>query len=192
MHVVLNEWRFIPRRLLRNPGFTAAVVVTLALGVGAATTVFSVVYGMLWRPLNVANAGRFVQIVQTIRVNNAPTHAGLSLAQMAEWRASAKAVSQIGRYSQSPATLTEAGPAVRLNGIRMSPGLLSALAGTPRAGRFFTDDDAVSTEPVVVLSARAWARYFGGAPDIVDRRIMLDAVAHRVIGVTPAGFETGM
>ncbi len=190
--LVVDDLRFTVRQLRRNPGFTAAVVLTLALGVAAATTVFSVVYGMLWRPLNVANADRFVQIVQTIRINGQPAHAGLSAAQTIEWNAHATTVSQIGRYSSSPATLTEAGPAVRLNGIRMSPGLFAALAGTPRTGRFFTDDDARSTEPLVVLSARAWSRYFGGAPDIVDRHIMLDATPHRVIGVTAPGFEAGL
>jgi len=147
---------------------------------------------MLWRPLNVAHSDRFVQIVQTIRINGEPTHAGLSAVQAIEWNAHATTVTQIGRYTSSPATLTEAGPAVRLNGIRMSPGLFSALAGTPRAGRFFTDDEATSTEPVVVLSARAWSRYFHSAPDVIDRHIVLDAVPHRVIGVTAPGFETGI
>ena len=187
-----GELRFTLRQLRRNPGFTVAVVLTLALGIGAATTVFSVVYGMLWRPLAVANADRFVQIVQTIRINGAPAHAGLSAVQTIEWGRNATTVSQIGRYSPSAATLTETGPAIRLNGIRMSPGLFGALAGTPRAGRFFTDDDAVSTEPVVVLSARAWTRYFGGSPDIIDRHILLDAIPHRVIGITATGFETGI
>lgn len=190
--LLVDDLRFTMRQLRRNPGFTTAVVLTLGLGIGAATTVLSVVYGMLWRPLSVANADRFVQIVQTIRSNGETAHAGLSAAQTIEWAAHATTVSQIGRYSSAPATLTEVGPAVRLNGIRISPGLFSALAGAPRAGRFFTDDDALSTEPVVVLSARAWSRYFGGAPDIVDRRVMLDAVVHRVIGVTAPGFETGI
>ncbi len=187
-----NDVRLALRQLRRNPAFAAAVVLTLALGMGAATTVFTVVYGMVWRPLTVAIADRFVQVVQTISSNGAPLRAGLSAAQTIEWSAHATTVSQIGRYVQSPVTLTEAGPVVRLNGIRISPGLLRALAGRPQAGRLLTDADAVSTEPVVVLSARAWTRYFGGGPDIINRHILLDAVAHRVVGVTATGFETGI
>jgi putative ABC transport system permease protein len=187
-----RDLRFAARGLRRSPGFTAAAVVTLALGIGATTAVFSVVYGIVFRPLPFPNADRLVRIVQVLpeRPGQAPSHReGLTPDQIIEWRATSRTLAEIGRISPRAAALTGSGAPVRLNGADVSVSLFRALGVPPALGRIFVDDDEQpGHEDVVILSDALWRARFGGADAIIGQRISLNERPFRVVGVMPEGF----
>src|SRR5688572_21504669 len=136
----LRDFRYAARGLGRAPGFAAAAVLTLALGIGATTTVFSVVYGVLFRPLPFPNAERLVQVVQLLASrsapNEAPSRAGLAVDQFIELQERSQTLI-VGRYIPVPGTLTGIATPVRLNGARVSASLLANLGIAPLIGRTF-------------------------------------------------------
>jgi len=192
MEFVTRDLRLAARGLRRNPGFTAVAVVTLALGIGATTTVFSAVYGVLLRPLPFPNAERLVQIVQTLEPEDegGERHrAGLTPDQFANLQDHAATLESVGVFAPASRTLTGVAITVRLSGATASTGLLGGLGVPLVLGRAFQDEDAApGADPVVVLAERTWRRYFGGDERIIDRRIVLDEVPTRVVGVMPAHF----
>jgi predicted permease len=190
MESLLRDVRLAARSLGRNPGFTAVAVLTLALGIGATTTVFAVVYGVLMRPLPFPNAGRLVQIVQHLESKGEPEvhRAGLTFDQLANLQQHGTTLEATGILNASWRTLTGLQEPVRLSGASVSLGLLEGLGVSPIAGRLFLSGDvAAGAEPVVVLSHRTWRAYLGGG-DVLERRIVLDGVPTRVVGVMPDGF----
>lgn len=193
MESVLRDLRIAARGLRRNLGFTAVAITTLALGIGATTTVFSVVYGVLLRPLPFPNADRLVQIVQTLETDSPDEEghrAGLSTDQFANLQDYATTLESVGvLLGHASRTLTGIATPVRLNGAQVTAGLLTGLGVQPLVGRLFQHEDAeAGADPVVVLSEGTWRRYFGGDPGIINRRITLGDVRTRVIGVMPAVF----
>jgi putative ABC transport system permease protein len=192
IEALVRDVRFAARGLLRSPGFTIATVLTLALGIGATTSVFSVVYGVLFRPLPFPNADRLVQIVQLLpqRAGQAERHrAGLSPGQIAEWRATSRTLSAIGSYGARSAALTGVPAPVRLNGAAVSVPLFRALGVGPFAGRLFVEEDEQpGNEHVVILSHATWAHRFGSSFDVLEKPITLNGRAYRVIGVMPEVF----
>lgn len=189
---ILRDVRFAARGLRRNPGFTAAAVLTLALGIGATTAVFSVVYGIVFKPLPFPSADRFVRVVQLLpeRPGRPATfRAGLTPDQITEWRATSRTLAEIGYASPRPAALTGAGTPVRLYGADVSVSLFRALGVPPLRGRIFVDDDAQpGNEHVVVLSHDTWRTRFGASEDIVGQSISMNERPYRVIGVMPEAF----
>jgi putative ABC transport system permease protein len=187
-----RDLRFAARGLRRSPGFTAAAVLTLALGIGATTAVFSVVYGIVFRPLPFPNADRLVRVVQVLpeRPGGPPSfRAGISPSQITEWRATSRTLAEIGFGSPRPAVLTGAGDPVRLTGAHISVSLFRALGVPPHRGRIFLDDDEQPGQaPVVILSHRTWRTRFGASEEILGRTIALNEQAIRVVGVMPEGF----
>jgi predicted permease len=186
-----RDVRFALRGLRRTPGFTAAAVLTLALGIGATTAVFSVVYGVIFRPLPFPAADRLVQVVQVAPgpPGSEPVRAGLSPDQVAEWRATSRTLAQIGYYSQTAGTLTGVPVPARLNGAGISVPLFRALGVAPFAGRLFVDEDeAAGNEHVIVLAYDTWVNYFGASLDVLETPIALSGVAKRVVGIMPPGF----
>ena len=180
-----RDVRFALRGLRRTPGFTAAAVLTLALGIGATTAVFSVVYGVIFRPLPFPAADRLVQVVQVAPgpPGSEPVRAGLSPDQVAEWRATSRTLAQIGYYSQTAGTLTGVPVPARLNGAGISVPLFRALGVAPFAGRLFVDEDeAAGNEHVIVLAYDTWVNYFGASLDVLETPIALSGVAKRVVG----------
>ncbi len=179
------------RSLRRAPAFSIVAVLTLGLGVAAITTVSSVVYGVLYRPLPFPNADRLVRIVQLIGPDGDQSQrAGLRPEQTAAWRLTSRTLSAIGYY-QGPmsAALTGVSTPVRLVGASVSTELFGALGGTPAMGRLFSDADALpGNDRVVILAQRTWTNRFGGDPAIVGTAITLNAHSYRVIGVMRASF----
>jgi predicted permease len=190
MESVLRDLRIAARGLRRNLGFTAVATITLALGIGATTTVFSVVYGVLLRPLPFPNAARLVQIVQTLEAGaGEESHrAGLSpdqFANLRDYSATLEAVGVLSMYSSR--TLSGIPVPVRLNGTGVTVGLFGGLGVAPILGRVFNEEDAApGADPVVVLSERTWRRYFAADAGLIDRRITLGDRQTRVVGVMPA------
>src|SRR5207237_2702868 len=190
MDSLFQDLRHALRSLTRTPGFTIAAVLTLALGIGATTAVFSVLYGVGLRPLPYPNAARIVRVIQLLPPRNGQIEsirAGISQEQLRDWRS--QTLSGIALYGASAATLTGTNDPVRLNGARVSPALFSILGVRPLMGRTFVkEEEQPGHEPTVVLGYRTWVEQFGSDPHILDRNIELNGTSHRVIGVMPDDF----
>jgi predicted permease len=189
---IARELRFAARSLRRCPGFSVAAVITLALGIGATTAVFSVLYGILFRPLPFPSADRLVRVVQLLpeRPGQPPTfRTGLTPDQITEWSATSRTLAQIGYYSPHAAVLTGYGSPVRLLGAQVSVRLFRALAVRPFRGRLFTDEEEQpGNERVIVLGQEIWRTRFGSSETIVGRTLSINDQKWRVIGVMPDGF----
>jgi putative ABC transport system permease protein len=189
---IATDLRYAARTLGRSAGFTTAAVLTLALGIGATTAVFSVVYGVILRPLPFPNADRLVQIIQlgAVREGQAErARLGATADQITEWRATSRTLTHIGSYGQTAATLTDVPTPVRLNGASVSVTLFRALGVGALMGRTFLDEDEEpGAVPVAILGFRTWRTHFGAAEDVLQRTITLNGRAHRVVGVMPEGF----
>jgi putative ABC transport system permease protein len=188
---LLRDLRFAARGLARTPSFTAAAVLTLAIGIGATTAVFSVVYGVLLRPLPFPTADRLVQVIQFLPGPGGSWlgRAGLTPDQIAEWRATSRTLSEIGSYSHSALSLTGVSVPVRLNGASISVPLFRALGVAPLKGRALAaDDETAGNEQVVLLSHSLWMGRFGGSDEILERPLILGGKPYRVIGVMPRNF----
>ena len=178
---MLSDLRLALRGLVRRPGFTAVVLLTLALGIGANTAIFSVVHGVLLRPLPYAAPERLVALW--------PDHF-LSNAELFFLRERMRSAERVESYSPGwSVTLTGAGDPAQLPAARVSSGFLRALGVPPLLGRAFVDEDArPAASDVAILSHALWRSRFGGDPAIVGRRILLDGRAHTVVGVMPRTF----
>lgn len=177
------------RSLRRAPAFAAAAVLTLGIGVGAVTSVSSIVYGVLLRPLSYANADRLVRVVQIMRLNGPEHRGGLRPEQMASWSVNSRLMSAIGYYAPQPAMLTGVPTPVRLMGATITPAIFRAAAATPVEGRTLDDADALAgNTQVVVLAYRTWTKFFASDPSVVGRSISLNYKPYRVVGIMPEGF----
>jgi predicted permease len=187
-----RDLRLALRQCRRSPGFTVAAIVTLALGIGATTSVFSVVYAAMFRPLPFPYADRLVQIVQILEPtpnSPEPVRAGLTPTQFVDLQDRSTTLAAVGGYTSTSRTLTGTGVPVKLNGAAITAGIFGSLGVTPAIGRTFVpDDSAQGADPVVILSHDTWIRYFGADPAIVNRRIELGEPPPVVVGVMPAGF----
>ena len=188
---LLQDLRFALRTLSRHPGFSTVAVVTLALGIGATTAIFSVLNAVLLRPLPYPDPDRIVQVFQTIErpAVGTPLRTGLTPDQFQIWRDQAVAVSEIGVHGVRTMTLTGIDEAVRLNGAAVTPSLFPLLGISPLLGRPFDPDEAQpGAEPVVILSQDTWERYLGSDPSVLDRILTLEGNPYRVVGVMPRQF----
>ncbi|MPY90763.1 MAG: FtsX-like permease family protein [Luteitalea sp.] len=178
------------RLLAGNRGFAAAALTTIALGVGGTAAVFSVVYGVLLRPLPYPEPERLVRLWEVHPGANAPIGGPLlSHFTYHAWSRSSQSLQDIGAFRGSDYTVTTVGVAQRLRGTRVTPSLFRLLRVSPAVGRFFTEADAEEgAPPVVVLGHRIWRDRFGGDPAAIGRTLTIDDVDHRIIGVTPRGF----
>lgn len=188
---LLDEVRIAARGLWRSPGFAATAMATLALGIGATTVVFSVVYHVLLQPLPFPTADRLVRVVQLFPANGRAVgfRSGLTPPQIAEWRATSRTLAEIGFSSPSAMTLSDLDVPVRMTGAAVSVSLFRALGVPASLGRTFVDDDAEpGNERVVLLSDRVWRTLFGADPAVVGRRLMLNERSFEIIGIMPESF----
>jgi predicted permease len=193
---ILRDVRFAGRGLRRSPGFAAAAILTLALGIGATTTVFSVVYAIVFKPLPFPNADRLVRVVQILQRPDPDrpgamrtTRAGLTPDQVTEWRATSQPFAEIGYSSTRAAVLTDGTVPLRMNGATVGVSLFRALGVMPHRGRIFVDQDEIpGNEFVIVLSHDTWRARFGASESIVGNTIGIDDRRYQVIGVMPRGF----
>jgi len=187
---LLQDIRYGIRTLGKNPGFTAVAVLTLALGIGANTAIFSVVENVLLRPLPYPQPGDLVQIWNTYPPQ-AP-RAGLSPGDYADWRQQNASFSEMGGYAHISQgfNLTGEGEPQRVLGSYASAGLFPLLGIHLAAGHYFVEEeDRAGSSPVVILSHHLWQSRFGGDPAVVGRTITLDNQRYRVTGVLPADFH---
>jgi putative ABC transport system permease protein len=183
---LLHDFRYALRALGKSPGFTAAAVLTLALGIGANTAIFSVVNAVLLKPLPYPEPDRVVRVFEE-------TPGGLSTASppnFTDWQRETSVFQAIGAYVGTAGALTGNGDARRVPGSVVTPGFFPTLGTAPLLGRTIVESDAKpGQDRVVVLSHGLWQRRFGGDPGIVGRSVRLDGRDFAVIGVMPEGFQ---
>ena len=191
MATVVQDIRSALRFLLANRGFAAAILLTVAFGVGGTAAVFPVIYGVLLRPLPYAQSERLVRLWEVHSGATAPfSEAVLSVPTYRAWSASSESLAAIGSYRTDEFDVTGAGAARRVRGVQLTPSLFRVLRATPAVGRLFREADAErGAAPVVVLAYTMWRQRFGGDPNVVDRRLTVDGVDHRIVGVVPPGFS---
>ena len=188
MATLWQDLRYAVRILAKSPGFAAVAILTLALGIGANTAIFSVVDAVLLKRLPYRDPGRLVMVWTTT------PHAGddfspVAPADFEDWKKLNQSFESMAASTDELFTLTGAGEPQQLLGYRFSSDFLDVLGATPQLGRNFRpDEDRPGNDTVVILSHRLWMRAFAGDPSIVGRSITLDAKPYTVIGVMPAEF----
>jgi len=190
LEVLVQDVRLALRVMRRNPGFAAAVLVTLALGIGANTAVFSVVYGVLLRPLPYPEPDRLVRIWEEHPGASAPLR-GTALSDLTyhAWNESLRTLEGMAAHSTRRFAVTGFDEPMRVEGAAVAPGLFPLLRTTPALGRFFRAEEAVGeAAPVVVLSDGFWRDRFGGDPAAVGRALVLNDRVHTIIGVAAPSF----
>jgi predicted permease len=178
------------RLLANNRGLAGAVLITIAVSVGGTAAVFSVVYGVLLRPLPYAEPERLVRLWEVHPGAQAPIPAPeLSGPTYRVWSRSSATLQDIGAFRGSDYTVASADVAQRLRGTRVTPSVFRLLRVSPVMGHFFSDADAdEGAQPVVVLAHSLWRERFGGDPAVIGTPLTIDGVDHEIIGVAPAGF----
>lgn len=179
---------YAARVLRRSPGFAAAVVLTFALGIGCTTTIFSLVHGILLRPLPYRSPGELVALWERNVSRNAARNV-VSAASFEAWRDRSTAFD--GMAAMVPAPRTIAGvPVERISAAQVSPSFFRVLGVRPALGRGFApDDEANGGAHVAILSDGMWRARFGAHASVVGRPIVLDGESYTIIGVMPTGFE---
>ena len=181
------------RRALRlfrlEPGFTAAAVLTLALGIGANTALFAVVEAVLLRPLPFTNAGDLV-IIKHRDKNTGISKEFLALGDFVDLRAQQQSLESLVAYGGVTATLIDREEPVRLEGMNATPDLFTTLRVQPAMGRVFTADDTrQGAQPVVMIGYELWQTQFGSDPNILSRSVQFATARRLIVGVAPKGFH---
>jgi putative ABC transport system permease protein len=187
---VSSDCRFALRQFHKSPGFTAVAVLTLALGIGANTAIFSVVNAVLLRPLPYTNPGQLV-VVSEAKPDAGISGLGMSYPPFTEVRDGNRVFGAMAGFGSHALVLTGHGEPSELSTIVVTPDFFSVLAAEPMLGRVFIPDDGQrGAAPVVVVSENLWRNQLGADPAILGRSIALDMRPYTVIGVMPANFHT--
>ena len=186
---LLHDIKYGARLMTRAPGFAAAAVLTVALGIGATTAMFSVVYGVVLAPLPYKDPDRLVNVWTTAHKRGLP-RAYVGMANVYDFRARNHVFEQIAALrAVANFNLTGQGEPERLNGSRVSANLFPVLGVTPLIGRTFTEDeDEIGHDHVALLTYGLWQRRFGGDPSVIGRTISLNGEPHTVVGVMRPDF----
>ena len=186
----VQDLRYAFRALRRAPGFTVVAILTLALGVGATSAVFSVVDGVLLRPLPFRDPGALYAV--SYLPADLPFRLPPSLVDrlFLSFQERQTSFERVTAYQRSQVTLSDVGDAVRLTGARVGAEFFAVLGVSPARGRtFLPDEDQPGRESVVILSDQLWRQRFGADANVVGRTITLDGNPHTVVGIAPPGFD---
>jgi putative ABC transport system permease protein len=188
MDTLLQDLRYALRALRRNPGFTLVAVVTLALGIGANSAIFSVVNAVLLRSLPFAEPERLVQL-GTTRQGEAPTAGTVSPPDFMSLREESRAFTDLVAFTSGSATLTGLDEPRRLDAAFVSAGFFELLGAAAVLGRTIDpEENLAGNTDVVVLGYGFWRQTFGGDPSVIGRTLTLNGINRTVIGVAPLGF----
>jgi predicted permease len=190
MHTLLQDIRYAIRTLAKNPGFTVVAVLTLALGIGANTALFSVVNGVLLNPLPFPAPNQLA----TLYANRVHLErASISYPNFLDWQRENHTFVSMAAFRPDDFNLTGTGEAEHIRGEMVSAEFFSTLGVKPEIGRSFTsEEDRPGGAPVALISAGLWKRKFGSVPDVVGKRIELNGTGYTIIGVIPVGFHLSM
>jgi putative ABC transport system permease protein len=188
LETLAQDLRFSTRTLRRNPGFTAVAVLTLALGVGANTALFSVVKAVLLNSLPYRQPDRLVTLARGDPQTSNPTN--VSYGETEDWKGRTRSLQQIALYRGWTASSSGGGAPEMVFGLRVTRNFFETLGISPYLGRgFLRDEDRPGRWHVVLLSYPYWIRRFGGDPHAVGRTVLLDQVSFQIVGVLPQSFE---
>jgi ABC-type antimicrobial peptide transport system permease subunit len=183
---MFTDLRQALRLLVKNPGFSALVVIVLAIGIGANTAIFSIVNGVLLKPLPFTDAARLVSLESTLGGND---DGSASVPDVIDWQA-ARSVEGIVGYTGGNVILTGHGDARALQTAFVTGDLFGALGAAPVRGRTFSPDDVrPGAGPVAVIAARVWTERFDRNPSIVGGAATLDGQRFTIVGVMPESFK---
>ncbi|MFL6428529.1 MAG: ABC transporter permease [Acidobacteriaceae bacterium] len=189
MERFLGYFRFSFRQLRKSPSFAIAAIVTLALGIGATTAIFSLVNAVLLKPLPYPEADRLMSIAQEDHETGAAAREALSYPDYFDWRARNRTLSGLACYTGANLTLTGMGEAQQLGGQVVSANFFQVLGVAPMLGRDFRWDEERAGNRAVMLSYGLWQSRFGGERSVVGREVMLDGEPYTVAGVMPQSFH---
>src|SRR5437867_3939673 len=188
----LSDLRYALRTLLKAPGFAAAVILTLGLGIGANTAIFSVVRGVLLKPLPHRDGNRLVYLRHSI---NGPggENVVFSVPEINDFRSGSKTLGTIAEYSQITSTLREKGEASRINIGLVTGNYFQTMGLSPILGRALNDgDDGTKVPAVMVLTHEYWTNHFGADPGVIGRKIEVEGKPAEIVGVVqPAPYFPG-
>jgi predicted permease len=189
MHTFLTGLRHVGRRLARAPLFTALTILTLGVGIGANTAIFSVVHTVLLKPLPFPEEDRLVGMWHTAPGLNLPL-LNMAPAYYQTYRDEGRVFQDVAAWTDYTATVTGRGEPERVTVLGTTDGLLPVLGVQPQLGRLFTrQDDQPGQPPRVILTYGYWQRRYGGSSDVVGRTITVDGDAAEIVGVLPASFR---
>jgi putative ABC transport system permease protein len=190
MNMIADLWqdvRYGARMLMKNPGFTLIAVITLALGIGANTAIFSVVNAILLRPLPYANSERLLQVFESAPPDYNALNS-VAPGNFSDWRNQNQSFEEMAAVQTINLNLTGSGDPEQLGGARVTANYFSTLGFKPAYGRdFLHEEDQPGRNQVVVLSDRLWRRRFGADPALIGRVLTLNGESYTVIGITPEG-----
>ncbi|MDQ3803567.1 MAG: ABC transporter permease [Acidobacteriota bacterium] len=194
-HFVEPLWqdvRYGVRVLIKSPVFTTVAVLSLALGIGANTAIFSVINGLLLRPLPYPDSQRIVHVWHTPPQESFPglDRFSVSPANYLDWKEQGRAFEQMAAYEYARFSLSTSGDPVSVIGTAVSSDFFSVLRSTPGQGRTFSpEEEQPGRDHVVVISHGLWQRAFGADPNLIGRTLTLNSRSFTVVGIMPAGFQ---
>jgi putative ABC transport system permease protein len=190
MGTLLQDLRYAGRTLRKAPGFTALVVLTLALGIGANTAIFSVVHALLLRPLPFSEPDRLVRLYQTFRTPSGEGTGSVSMPTFQDWREQTRTFEGLAAYLGGDVNLQGVDTPERIAAVSATANLFEVLSSQAQLGRTFVQgDDEPGAPPVVVLADGLWRQRFGADPRVIGETIVLDGAVHTIVGVMPPDFR---
>src|ERR1051326_652965 len=176
MESLFSDIRYALRSLLKRPGFTAIAIITLALGIGANSAIFSTVHALLLKPLPFPELDRVMAVWEKFPSRGVDRNE-VTLADYLDWRAQNKTFAHLGVYRGWSANLTGIQPPERLVGFQVSANFFDVVGVKPKLGRQFApDEDQPNKSPVAILSYGLWQGRFGGDPTVVNKTIALNGI----------------
>ena len=188
MDTILKDIRYGIRSLLKRPAFAAVAVVTLALGIGANTAIFSIINALVINPPAIADPDRAVALWKTPIGKREENF--VSYLDWQDWRTRNQSLEDIAGYKPNSFTLLENGEAEEIQGMRVTANFFSVLRVKPVRGRDFTgEEEKRGSQPVTIISYEYWQSKFGGSESVLNQQISLNGKSHTIIAILPPGFE---
>ncbi len=192
MQIILLDLKFALRQLQKSLGFTITAILMLAFGIGATTAIFSIVEGVLLRPLPFPDSDRLMVLsdhLQGVDIGGGGDEVGVTVPDIKAYTSDTHGFTALGGYQGAGYELSGTGDPAQVNGSRLTAGVFSALGVAPELGRVFTTEEDEHQQKVVVLSDATWRNRFHADANILGTKILLDRKSYIVIGVMPRGFE---
>lgn len=188
MQTLFRDLLFSLRQLRKSPGFTFTALLTLAFGIGATTAIFSIVEGVLLRPLPFSQPDKLVTLAVNLEGAGSDV-AGATSTGMRTYIRETRSFSSLGGYRQATYELSGVGEPAQINAARLTANIFSVLGVSPLRGRAFNQQEDDGSQPVALLSYQMWLSRFHGDANVMGRKILLDRKPYEIIGVMPRDFE---